>query len=116
VTSHIEEIFALSDAIRYVAILSRGKLESSTKVGLQGASGSESDKYEELFVNPALLTLTRQRGDIDCGGCRFVLIRYGNFYQFVLPTTSGHVSVCIDQRADPIEIGGRIEQFVQAIR
>jgi hypothetical protein len=32
---------------------------------LANASASESDKYEELIVNPAVLTLVRQRGNIE---------------------------------------------------
>jgi hypothetical protein len=48
------------------------------------AAQAESDKYEELIVNPALLTLVQQRGNIDCGGARFLVVRYGNFYQLVI--------------------------------
>lgn len=45
-----EELLSLSDAIRYVAIYKDGKLTSSVKESLLGASSSESDKYEELIV------------------------------------------------------------------
>jgi hypothetical protein len=34
------------------------------------------------------------------------------FYQFVLPTDKGHVSVCIEPSADPVEIGSRIKALV----
>ncbi|HEX6048536.1 MAG TPA: hypothetical protein VFZ21_04685 [Gemmatimonadaceae bacterium] len=34
-----------------------------------------ADRYEELIVNPTLITLTKQRGDIDCGGLEFLVIR-----------------------------------------
>ena len=30
---------------------------------------------------------------IDCGGAHFVVIRYGNFYEFVKPISGGHLSV-----------------------
>jgi hypothetical protein len=43
----------------------------------------ESGKYEELIVNPTVLTLVRQRGNIDGGGVEFLLIRYGSFWQTV---------------------------------
>ena len=100
----IEAIFSLSEDIRYVAVYRGGKLESSVKQGLVDASSTGSDKYEELIVNPTILTLVKQRGDIDCGGAKFVLIRYGNFYQFVAPIKNGHVSVCIEPHADPLNL------------
>ena len=100
----IERIFAVSSDIRYVAIYRNGQLRSSQRPGLAQASASESDKYEELIVNPTLLTLTRQRGEIDCGGLEFVLIRYGSFYELVLPLPGGHLSVGIESHADPLEL------------
>ena len=48
-------------------------------------AGSLGWRYEELLVNPTLLELTRQRGNIDCGGLEYLVIRYGNFFQLVLP-------------------------------
>jgi hypothetical protein len=67
--------------------------------GLHDASSPDSDRYEELLVNPTLLTLTRQRGDIDCGGLDFVVVGYGNFRQLVIPTATGHVSVALEKEA-----------------
>ena len=109
----IDQIFELSDAVRYVAIYKNGQLESKSKSSTAGASSSESDRYEELLVNPTLLKLASQRGNIDCGGMEYVLVRYGNFFQFVLPVPWGHVSVCIQMNADPIEIGGRIKALAR---
>jgi hypothetical protein len=100
----IEAIFALSKDIRYVAIYNNGELSLSVKEGLIGASSSDSDKYEELIVNPALLTLVTQRGNIDCGGVRYVIIRYGNFYQFIAPLSDGHISISIEPQADPLKL------------
>ena len=72
---------------------------------LRTHSSSESDRYEELLVNPTLLKLAMQRGNIDCGGLEYLLVRYGSFFQFVLLVSWGHVSVCIEAGADPIQIG-----------
>ena len=105
----IDEIFAISHDVRYVAIYRDGKLETKSKGGTQGASSSESDRYEELLVNPILLKAASQRGNIDCGGLDYLLVRYGNFFQFVLPVSWGHVSVCIEKHADPIPIGQKIK-------
>ena len=100
----IERIFKLSDNIRYVAVYKNGQLESKSKSDTSDASSSESDRYEELLVNPSLLKLASQRGNIDCGGLDYILVRYGNFFQFVLPESWGHVSVCIEANADPIRL------------
>ena len=104
----IDEIFAISDDVRYVAIYKDGQLESKSKGNTQGASSSESDRYEELLVNPTLLKAASQRGNIDCGGLDYLLVKYGNFFQFVLPVSWGHVSVCIEKSADPIAIGLKV--------
>lgn len=108
----IDELMNFSDAIRYVAVYLDGKLESAARTETESASSSESDTYEELLVNPVILTLARQRGNIDCGGTEYVLIRYGNFYQFVLPLSNGHVSVCIEPNAYPISLGAQIREIV----
>jgi hypothetical protein len=100
----IDSILALSEYIRYAAMYNHGELVTSSKSGTKGASSSESDKYEELLVNPAILTLVNQRGNIDCGGAKFVLIRYGNFYQIVIPIVDGHISICVEPYADPLKL------------
>ena len=93
----ISRIFAMSKDIRYVAMYRNGKLVSVSKPDLAGASSSESDKYEEIIVNPTLVKLLQQRGDIDCGGIRHVIIHYGNFTQFVHPIEQGHISVAFER-------------------
>lgn len=98
----IDRIFAVTPAIRYVALYREGKVTSRQRDGLAGASASESDRYEELFVNPTLLTLARQRGNVDCGGARFVLVGYGNFLQLVIDLKDGHVSVCFELGSNPL--------------
>jgi hypothetical protein len=95
-----DDFFALSKDIRYVATYSNGHLTTDARADLSNASASESDKYEELFVNPTLLKLTTQRGNLDCGGLDYVVIRYGNFFQLVIPVADGHVSICIEPHAD----------------
>lgn len=104
----IEAILALADDIRYVAVYRDGVLASRSKSETLAASSSESDFYEELLVNPTLLKLASQRGNIDCGGLDYLLIRYGNFYQFLLNTTWGHVSVAIETTADPLDVGHKV--------
>ncbi len=107
-SSLIRRLFALGREVRYVAIYRKGRLQMRQRPGLAGASSSESDKYEELIVNPALLKLVTQRGEIDCGGLEFVVIRYGNFFQTVFPVPDGHVGVGLEATASPPDFVWRI--------
>ncbi len=93
------QLFEVSPAIRYVALYLNGTLTSAQRPGLAGASAAESDKYEELIVNPTLLRLVTQRGNIDCGGAQYILVRYGNFFELVLPLGDGHLSVGLEPNA-----------------
>jgi hypothetical protein len=98
----IDALFGLTQAVRYVAIYSHGELSLRQRPELSLASAPESDRYEELLVNPTILTLTRQRGEIDCGGLDYVVVRYGNFFEFVVSIEGGHASVAFEPDADPI--------------
>lgn len=106
-------IAALGCDVRYVALYSAGhEPQLWSRADLANASSSDSDRYEELLVNPTLLTLTRQRGNIDCGGLRYVVVRYGNFFQVVAPTGAGHISVALEPDTD---VAARAEAILRAI-
>ena len=62
----------------------------------------------------SLLTLARQRGDIDCGALRYLVVRYGNFSQLVVPVEGGHVSVAFEPHSDPLEHVARVGEVVGA--
>lgn len=106
-----EAILELDEQIRYVATYVDSRLELRERAGLTAASAPESDKYEELLVNPTLLTLLAQRGNIDCGGLSYVLIRYGNFFQLVTKVPGGHVSVALEASAD-LNLVERVRRIV----
>lgn len=110
-----QQLFESSSAIRYVATYTDGKLELNQRASIANSSASESDKYEELIVNPTLLKLLTQRGNIDCGGLQFVLIRYGNFFQFIQPVAGGHISVAIERDADVLRIVDQIRGVIAPI-
>jgi hypothetical protein len=99
-----DEVFAVSPAIRYVAVGRGQDVQLRERPELADASSSESDRYEELLVNPTLITLARQRGEIDCGGLDYLIVAYGNFFQLVLPVDGGHVSVAIERTQSPTEL------------
>lgn len=109
-------VFALSDDIRYVAMYRNGKLESISKPDSEGASSWESDKYEEIIVNPTLVTLLGQRASIDCGGVLYIVIQYGNFTQVVHPIRGGHLSVAFESGSDYQEALPAITRLVERER
>lgn len=101
-TDAIDRIFAVSPDIRYVALYRNGALESHQRPGLENASASESDKYEELLVNPTLLKCATQRGNLDCGGLRGLVVAYGNFLVLVIPIRGGHLSIGFESGSNPL--------------
>lgn len=111
----LEAIFDVSAAVRYVALYRGGALQSRQRQDVSEASASESDRYEELFVNPTLLTLARQRGNVDCGGAWFVVVGYGHFHQLIIDLADGHVSVCFELGStNPIEYADAIRSICLA--
>jgi hypothetical protein len=108
-----DAIFSLGPHIRYVAFGDGQRVETAQRDGLADASDAGSDFFEELLVNPALLTLARQRGELDCGGLRHVIVGYGNFNQVVVPAASGHVSVCVERDVDPDGIAREVAALLE---
>jgi hypothetical protein len=102
------------DQIRYVAIYQDGELIFKQRQLTSDSSSSDTDKYEELLVNPTLLTIARQRGNIDCGGLKFIIVGYGNFYQLVKEIRNGHISICLDKSVDLTNISDKIFEFLES--
>jgi hypothetical protein len=107
-------LFDLSPAVRYVAVGRGGEVDLRERPGLDGASSSESDRYEELLVNPTLIELARRRGEIDCGGLDYLVVAYGHFFQLVLPVDGGHVSVAIERSHVPTELADGVREAVES--
>jgi hypothetical protein len=107
-----DAIFELGPHVRYVAFGSGQDVDLLQREGLANASDAGSDFYEELLVNPTLLTLARQRGELDCGGLRWIVIGYGSFDEVVVPTADGHVSVGIELGADPAAVADQVDALV----
>jgi hypothetical protein len=59
-----DAIFALGPHIRCVGYGSEQSIELSQREGVLDASGADSNFFEELLVNPTLLTIARQRGNL----------------------------------------------------
>ncbi|MBI4912005.1 MAG: hypothetical protein HY823_04650 [Acidobacteria bacterium] len=106
-------LFALSPLVRYVALLRGKELRLHQRPGIAEASESETDRYEELLVNPAVLTLLQRRGDLDCGGLDHLWIRYGNFWTGLFPLANGHLNVGLETRAEPMDFTPRIQEVIR---
>ena len=112
-----DEIFSLSPQIRYVALV-QGELEPMLRErpDLVGASSAESDRFEELLVNPTVLGLIERRGRIDCGGLVYVIIRYGNFFQILHVVPGGHLSVAVEPHGEPLRVIEALRPLVARLR
>ena len=93
----IDACCAASPNVRYVAAYLDGELALRSRSDVQLFGDNESDRYEELIVNPTLLKLLTQRGNIDCGGLTHVVVGYGNFFAYIQPVPGGHVTVSFER-------------------
>ncbi len=109
------QIFAVDPRIRYVAVNRSGSIaEMEQAAAWPTANAPETDRMEELIVNPVVLEAVRRRGNLDLGGVRHVTIRYGALYQVIVPIENGHVSVGVDPSADVESIAEGIERALEA--
>jgi hypothetical protein len=109
-TTHLSStLFALEPKIRYVAVNQNGQIvEMEQSAAHPSYNPPESDRIEELVVNPVVLELAARRGNIDMDGVRYVVIRYGTQYQVLLPYQKGHLSIGVELHDDPVEIAGKV--------
>jgi hypothetical protein len=92
------DIFALGK-VGYVALGSVGEVAMRFAEGVATDTTAESNFYEELLVNPTLLRLAGQRGQLDCGGMTYIAIGYGGFIQLIMRMRDGHVSIGLGPNA-----------------
>ena len=79
-------LLAIDPKVRYVAVNQRGGLEEMLQAeGHPSFNPPETDRMEELIVNPVALELFARRGNIDLGGLRFLVVRYRLQFQLILP-------------------------------
>lgn len=97
----VNELLEVSRHIRYIAVYDDEGLSMRQRGDINNTSSSESDKYEELLVNPTLIKLASQRGNIDCGGLEYFIIRYGHFFVLLIPSRNGHVNIGIEPDQNP---------------
>jgi len=110
----IDDLLKSFEDVRYVAIYKNNNLTFKQRPNTTDSSSADTDKYEELLVNPVLLTTARQRGNIDCGGLRFLIIAYGNFFQLIKEINGGHISLCLSKNVDLTNIHEKIFEYLNS--
>lgn len=104
-------LFPVDPMIRYVAVNRGGEIvEMEQRPGLRTVNPVESDRMEELIVNPIVLEAVRRRGNLDLDGVGWVLIRYGKLFEALFPYDGGHASVGIELSADAAEVARRVAE------
>jgi hypothetical protein len=104
-------LFDLDSNIRYVAINQRGLIvEMEQNPKRPSLNPTETDRMEELIVNPIILELTRRRGNLDMNGMRYVIIRYGTMYELIFPFKDGHLSIGVELNANPTELAETVAE------
>ena len=112
-SSIANQLFELSPDIRYVAVNQDHRIvEMVQNPKWPSRNPTETDRMEELLVNPLILEAARRRGEIDLSGVRFVVIRYGPLYELVFPYGNGHLSVGVEPGADVIHIAEEVGAHV----
>ena len=107
------QLFELDSHIRYVAVNQSGHIvEMEQNPKWPSYNSPDTDRMEELVVNPVVLELARRRGDLDLGGIRYVVIRYGMQYQVVFPYKEGHLSIGIELEADVTEAATKVAKYL----
>jgi hypothetical protein len=97
--------------IRYVAVNQNGVIREMQQFHAT-FNPSDTDRMEELVVNPVILEAASRRGNLDLDGVRYVLICYGLQYQVIIPYREGHVSIGINLSDDPIAIAEKITGYL----
>ena len=102
-------LFSLEPKIRYVAVNQNGRIVEMEQSGSHPTyNPPETDRMEELIVNPTVLEITSRRGNIDMDGIRYVVIRYGTQFQLIMPYLEGHLSIGVELEDDPVEIASKV--------
>jgi len=61
------QVFELDSGIRYLAVNQEGEIVEMEQ-RLPSHNPVETDRMEELLLNPTILEMTKRRGDLDLDG------------------------------------------------
>jgi len=107
------EVFELDPGIRYLAVNQDGEIVEMEQ-RLPTHNPVETDRMEELLVNPAILEMAKRRGDLDLDGIRYIIIQYGLQYQAIFSYRNGHVSVGIESDSDAVGVVKKILEYLDS--
>lgn len=106
-------LFELDSNIRYVAVNQRGRIvEMEQNPKWPSYDSPDTDRMEELIVNPVVVELAKRRGALDLDGIRYMVIRYGLQYQLIFPFKQGHLSIGVELGADIIEVAHKVAKHL----
>jgi hypothetical protein len=105
------DIFAI-EGVGYVAMTSGQEVLLRILPDVVTTTTRESNFFEELLVNPTLLTLAGQRGGLDCGGLDHIAVGYRDFTQLLVRMRDGHASIGISRRADARGVARRVHEVL----
>ncbi len=107
------QLFELDPNIRYVAVNQQGQIvEMEQNPRWPSYNPQDTDRMEELIVNPVVLELAKRRGDLDMDGILYVVIRYGVQYQLLFPFKEGHLSIGVELKADITEVAHKVAEHL----
>lgn len=103
------QLFELDPNIRYVAVNQKGQIvEMEQSPRWPSYNPADTDRMEELMVNPVVLDLVSRRGNLDLDGIRYVVVRYGLQYQLLFPFKDGHLSIGVELVADVTGVARKV--------
>jgi len=108
----VQELLQVSQDIRHVAVNRNGELVRAQRQNFSSAGSSEWETFEELVLNPTLLTMVTQHGRAHHRGCISAVIRYGDIEVLLIPVTNGCVSLGLELNAHPIQIRQKVRQIL----
>jgi hypothetical protein len=108
----VADLFALG-GVGYVAIGRGQDVLMRRHPKLVTGTTEESNFYEELILNPSLLKLAGQRGDLDCGGLRFIAIGYGEFIEMIMRMKDGHISLGVSSKTQVDEFAAKMQGVLE---
>lgn len=108
----ISDLFALG-GIGYVALSVGTEVVLRQLPGLATQTTAESNFFEELLVNPTLLKLAGQRGDLNCGGLDHIAVGYGDFTMVLLRMEEGHLALGVGRKTLVRELATRAHQVLR---
>jgi len=108
----VDAFFALGH-VGYVALGRGQEVLMRSHPDIVTETTPESNFYEELLVNPTLLTLAGQRGGLDCGGLGYIAVGYGGFIEMIMRMKNGHVSLGVSPKTQVGEFAKRMQAVLE---